>query len=237
VAPLKRRSLLRRLRGACGAAPPIPIDSRLTPHQMQRPVSRRHAQNRGVRPSPKRQVRVPAVAPKMLAVCSIVATALWCGTFARADEPVPPPTTTIDAPPPDPYSPPARAPKPRPKPAPRRVAPVAPVRTSTPYAPAAPVTSRPVAPKSGAAPQRRARVVRKQKQRKRPVRRETKSPPVRVALAPLAGVIASARLPLVAERDGKKPYLWLAGISFAVLAAAGTGLLTLTLRFLRPGWE
>lgn len=203
MAPRGRRSLLRRLRGAPGAAPSTPIGS----------------------------------APKTFAVCSILATAVWCGPVAAAaDEPVPPPTTTIDAPPPDPYSPPARVtPKPRPKPAVRRVVPAAPVQA---YTPPAPVTSRPAVQASNAAPQRRAKkVVRKQKQRRRPVRRVAKPAPVRVDLAPLDDLLASARLPLVRERDGNEPYLWLAGLSFAVLAVAGTGPLILTLRFLRPGWE
>jgi hypothetical protein len=175
-------------------------------------------------------------APKTFAVCSILATAVWCGAVATAaDEPVPPATTTIDAPPPDPYSPPARVtPKPRPKPAPRRVAPAAPVRT---YTPPAPVTLQPAVQTSGAASQRRARVVRKQKQRKRPVRRVAKPAPVRFELAPLDDLIASVRQPLVTERDANEPYLWRAGLSFAVLAVAGTGVLLLTVRFFRPGWE
>jgi hypothetical protein len=168
-------------------------------------------------------------------VCSILAIAIWSGTVASAaEDPVPPPTTTVDAPPPDPYSPPARVtPKPKPKPAPRRMAPAAPVQTYTPPAPARP---RPAVQTSSAVPQRRAKVAREQKQRRRPVKRVAKPAPVRVDFAPLDGLIASARLPVVAERDANEPYLWLAGLSFAVLGVAGTGLLMLTLRFFRQGW-
>jgi hypothetical protein len=203
VAPGRTRSLLRRLRGARGAASSTPLGS----------------------------------APKTFAVCGILATAVWSGAVASAaEDPIPPPTTTVDAPPPDPYSPPARVtPKPRSKPVPRRVAPAAPVQM---YTPPAPVTPRPAVQTSRAAPQRRAKVARKQKQRRRPVRRVAKKPaPVRVDFAPLDGLIASARLPVVAKRDADEPYLWLAGLSFAVLGVAGTGLLMLTLRFFRQGWE
>jgi hypothetical protein len=205
VAPLQRRSLLRRLRGARGAASSTPLGS----------------------------------APKTWAVCSILAIAIGPGTVASAaEDPVPPPTTTtVDAPPPDPYSPPAPVtPKPKPKPAARRVAPASPVQT---YTPPAPVRPRPAVQTSSAAPQRRAKVARKQKQkqRRRPVERVAKPAPVRVDFAPLDGLIASARLPVVPERDANDPYLWLAGLSFAVLGVAGTGLLMLTLRSFRQGWE
>jgi hypothetical protein len=173
-------------------------------------------------------------------VCSIFAIAIWSGTVASAaEDPVPPPTTTtsttVDAPPPDPYSPPAQGTrKPKPKPAARRVAPASPVQTYTPPAPARP---RPAVQTSSAAPQRRTKVARKQKQRRRPVKRVSKPAPVRVDFAPLDGLIASARLPVVAERDADEPYLWLAGLSFAVLGVAGTGVLMLTFRSFREGWE
>jgi hypothetical protein len=140
-------------------------------------------------------------------------------------------TTAPDAPPPDPYSPPA--PKAKPKPAPRQVAPAAPARRT--YAPPAPVTPRQTVQTFRSEPQRRAKVVRKQ--RKQPVRHESKPAPVRVGVAPLAHVLAAIQVPLAADGDGNEPYLWLAGVSFAVLAVAGSGLLLLTLRVFRPGWE
>jgi hypothetical protein len=47
-------------------------------------------------------------------------------------------------------------------------------------------------------------------------------------------VVAVATAPLPLDPDRRVPYLWLAGISFAVLAVAGLLLVLLTLRTLRP---
>jgi hypothetical protein len=57
----------------------------------------------------------------------------------------------------------------------------------------------------------------------------------KISLAPITGVLAASRLgaPPVAPAD-KEPYLWLAGLSFAVLAVAGLSLQLLTVRYLRP---
>jgi membrane protease YdiL (CAAX protease family) len=68
--------------------------------------------------------------------------------------------------------------------------------------------------------------------RKQPVRQPAKAPPVSTWLAPLPRVVAAAGSSLPApanERD--HPYLWLAGIALAVLAAAGLSLQTLSLRY------
>jgi hypothetical protein len=68
--------------------------------------------------------------------------------------------------------------------------------------------------------------------RKQPVRQPAKAPPVSTWLAPLRRVVAAAGSSLPApanERD--HPYLWLAGIALAVLAAAGLSLQTLSLRY------
>jgi len=243
VAPRRRRSLLRRLLGARGAAlittggvVSVPDVTQMR-HERQRPASRPRTPTWGGRPSPKGQVRVPAVASsrRLAVLCGIVATALACAGLAWAEETPPPPTTTTapDAPPPDPYAPPARAkPKAKAKPAPRRVAPAAPVRSYTPPAPVAPrqavQTSRPK-------PQRKAKVVRKQ--RKQPARRESSSRQETVPLAPVAHVLAAVHIPLATDGDAKDPYLWLAGLAFAVLAVGGSGLVLLTMRFFRPGWE
>jgi hypothetical protein len=229
-APRRRRSLLRRLRGTCGAALIATPACNTLPHRMQRPALRTIETSSALRPCLARQVRVPAVA---VFVLSIVAAGLWVAP-ARGDETPapPPPTTTVpDAPPPDPYQAPARTVKP--KSATRRVAPVirsshaAPTRS---YPPSAPVVTPRKATQRSAKPKRKAKVVRKQRPRR-------EAPVVTVSLAPLAAVIAAAGVPPAADRDSQEPYLWLAGVAFAVLAVAGTGLVMLTQRFYRPTWD
>jgi hypothetical protein len=74
------------------------------------------------------------------------------------------------------------------------------------------------------------------KHRKRPAR-AAKSPPVTVSLAPLAHVVAAARIPLPATDEREEPYLWLAGIAFAVLAAAGLTLHMLSVMYFRLEFE
>ncbi|MGZ8696300.1 MAG: hypothetical protein ACXWZ1_02995 [Gaiellaceae bacterium] len=164
---------------------------------------------------------------KALAVCGIGAAVLWSGAApALADTTPPPATTTSDAPPPDPYTPPARNVKPK-SVAPRRAVPatrsalVAPARTFTPSAPTAP---RPAVP-----------AVRHH--RKQPVRHPAKAPPVSTWLAPLSRVVAAARIPLPAANERNHPYLWLAGIAFAVLAVAGLSLHMLSVRYLDLRFE
>jgi len=107
TAPRRRRSLLRRPRWARGAAllakRGLRVLLTLRRHKEQRPFSR--ARRRGA-----------SVVALRLAACVVVATALWSAAPAVADgvPPVPGVTTTTDAPPPDPYSPPARKTKPKP---------------------------------------------------------------------------------------------------------------------------
>jgi hypothetical protein len=67
--------------------------------------------------------------------------------------------------------------------------------------------------------------------RKQPVRPIAKAPPVSSWLAPLPGVVAVARTSLPTVGEGDHPYLWLAGIAFAVLAVAGLSLHLLSTRY------
>jgi hypothetical protein len=197
---------------------------------MQRPALRPLELSSALRPCLARQVRASAVA---VVVFFIVAAGLWVAP-ARADEtPTPPPVTTTvpDAPPPDPYQAPARTVKP--KPAARRAAPVvrsAPAAPARSYTPPAAATPRPALTTSRTKPKSKAKVVRKQRPRR-------EAPALAVSLAPLADVIAAAGVPPAVSRDDEEPYLWLAGVAFAVLAVAGTGLVTLTQRFYRPRWD
>jgi hypothetical protein len=73
--------------------------------------------------------------------------------------------------------------------------------------------------------------------RKQPVRQPAKAPPVSSWLAPLPGVVAAARLPLPVADVRTSPYLWLAGIAFAVLAVAGLSLHMLSMRYLDLGFK
>jgi hypothetical protein len=253
-----RRSLLRRPRGALGAALLTTAalsegdSTRNARRKTQRPAMRALAPGPGRRPSPAPRVCAPAVA--VFLVCAFTAGALLCGV-ARADEspPTPPPTTTTpEAPPPDPYTTPAPASKPKSKPAPRptthvtRSAP-APVRHYTPPAPvqqSAPTYSAPTytaptyTPRPSTARVHRAVVKKKavHKQRKHVVHRRAKPKPapVKVTLAPLAHVLAAVKAPVptaaVVTSGDKEPYLWLAGLAFALLAVAGLSLHLLSVR-------
>jgi hypothetical protein len=179
---------------------------------------------RGRRPLLRRLRRAPGAAPRSACAFAVVGVAaLLSCAVARADVVTPPPTTTVDAPPPDRYTPP-----PAKQPAPKKSAPVthvtpqAPVRSYTP--PATPAPTRVATPK----PVRRPKAV--QRQRKKPQRAK----PVPISLAPLAHILAASRLPLPAAQDDERPYLWLAGLAFAVLAVAGLSLQVLSLRYFRP---
>jgi len=224
TAPRRRRSLLRRPRWARGAALLAKRGLRmlLTPrrHKEQRPFSR--ARRRGA-----------SVVALRLAACVVAATALWSAAPAVADDVPPGPgvTTTTDAPPPDPYSPPARTTKP--KPAARSVTPAvrsAPTSPTTHYVPPAAVAPARVAP-----PRHRTKHQTKavQKKRTRAAGSRTVSPPFRVNLAPFQTIAAAVQRPLVHLSDGRDRYLWFAGSSFAVLALAGLSLLMLTMRIAR----
>ena len=156
-----------------------------------------------------------------LVVCGIAATVLWSGATPALADSTPPPTTTSDAPPPDPYTPPARV---KPKP-------VAPRRTYAPaartYTPPASITPRPAVQTSR--PQRHSKPARPH--RPAQVRHPAKAPPVSTWLAPLSQVVAAAQIRLPATNERDHPYLWLAGLAFAVLAVAGLSLHVLTARY------
>ncbi|MGZ4367812.1 MAG: hypothetical protein ACXVE1_02605 [Gaiellaceae bacterium] len=187
-------------------------------HKEQRPFSR--ARRRGA-----------SVVAVRLAACVVAATALWSAAPAVADDvpPVPGVTTTTEAPPPDPYSPPARTTKP--KPAAHSVAPA--VRSAP--------TMQYVSP-AAVAPAQVTRVPRHrikhstkaaQKRRTHSAGTRTVSPPFKMNLAPLQAIATGAERPLVPVSNGHDRYLWLAGSSFAVLALAGLSLLMLTMRIAR----
>jgi len=222
TAPRRRRSLLRRPRWARGAAllakRGLWVLLTLRRHKEQRPFSR--ARRRGA-----------SVVALRLAACVVVATALWSAAPAVADgvPPVPGVTTTTDAPPPDPYSPPAR--KTKPKPAARSVTPAVRSAPTTRYVPPAAVAPAQVAPPRHPAKHQTKAV---QKKRARVAASRTVSPPFPVNLAPLQAVVAAVERQVVPGSNGRDRYLWLAGSSFAVLALAGLSLLMLTMRIARP---
>ena len=222
TAPRRRGSLLRRPRWALGAAL---IAKRglwmlRTPrrHKEQQPFAR--ARRRGA----------PVVALR-LAACVVAATALWSAAPAVADDvpPVPGVTTTTDAPPPDPYSPPARTVKP--KPAARSVTPAVRSAPTTHYVPPAAVAPAQVA----RAPRHRTKHQTKavHTNRKRVARSQTVSPPFSLNLTPFRAIVTAVERPVVSVSNGRDRYLWLAGSSFAVLALAGLSLLMLTMRIAR----
>jgi hypothetical protein len=243
TAPRGRRSLLRRPLGAHGAAlmPALGVGTLCAAAPRQDATAGlAHADARcgqaaiacsaGARAgrcdSTGRSVRMA----KVLAVCGIGAVALWFGAApALADDVAPAPTTTTtDAPPPDPYKPPARSVKPKPAAPTRTYAPAA--RT---YSPPAYVAPRPAVQTSR--PKRQATAVRQH--RKPAVRHPAKAPPVAAWLAPLPQVLTAARIPLAAADERDHPYLWLAGIALAVLAVAGLSLHMLSMRYLDLRFE
>jgi hypothetical protein len=197
------KSLLRRLSGARGGAPPVTG-------------------------APGRR--------RWLILVGLLGAALWCGALARADTTPSPttPTTTTDAPPPDPYQAPAKA---KPKPAShhqapvRRSAPVAPART---YTPPATVRTQPSvhATRPSVKPHARPHPKPVRRHRTRPAAHVKQKP---ISLAPLADLAASIRAPLPIQAQDDPPFRLLAGISLAVLAVGGCGLLLLSLRISRTG--
>jgi hypothetical protein len=106
-------------------------------------------------------------------------------------------------------------------------APVAPARTYTP-----PAVSTPQAPVRST-PRVKAQTKPVRGHRKRPVHAK----PAPISLAPLADIVAAVRAPLPSAVDDEPPFRLLAGISLAVLAVAGSGLLLVSLRAFRTGWE
>jgi hypothetical protein len=177
---------------------------------------------RGRRPLLRRLLGALGAAPSL--ACAAALFALLCCPLARADDASPPPTTTTDAPPPDRYTP-------QPKPTPKKVAPVTHVSTRPTLRTYTPPVTHSTPAVTASKPVHRARTVHRQ-QKKKVTHRQAK--PVSVSLAPLAHVLAAARLPAPPAPDERDPYLWLAGLSFAVLAVAGLSLQVLTVRYVRP---
>jgi hypothetical protein len=164
-----------------------------------------------------------------------MAGALWlCGSAAADDTPLPPTTTAVDAPPPDPYHPSKPATTVKQAPATRQSAP------SARSAPAR-VYSRPVS-RSATAPtvqrtvrastpsSHRVKVVRK-KQRRHVVVRTPK--PATITLASVPELVAAVEAPLPSVDEHGHPYLLGAGAAFALLALAGLSLHLLCVRSLR----
>ena len=242
MAPRGARSLLRRLLGAHGAAL---IGKRVrtlcaaAPRQdatagMSRAGAElgeaATARSAGARAGRCDSTNRAFGTTKVLVVCGLGAAVLWSGAGPAVADDVTPPaaTTTTDAPPPDPYTPPVRNVKPKPA-APRRTYTPA-ARTYTP-----PASIAPRAAVQTSRPQRQAKVVRRS--RKPPVRHPAKAPPASTWLAPLPRVVAAASIPLSAANEHDDPYLWLAGVAFAVLAVAGLSLQMLSMRYFDPRFE
>jgi hypothetical protein len=70
-----------------------------------------------------------------------------------------------------------------------------------------------------------------QHHRKQPVRQPAPAPPASAWLAPLPEVLTAARAPLTVVSGRDHPYLWLAGLAFAVLAVSGLSLHVLSARY------
>jgi hypothetical protein len=242
AAPRGRRSLLRRLLGAFGAAlrATLARSSYSTRACASQDATAGHARadgGYGKAAIPGSKARAPAVA------VAVLVGVLCCAPAALADAtppPTTPPPTTPDAPPPDPYHPPAASPKPKTSP-PRRSAPVvhsaptAPTRSySPPVTRAAPVRSVP----THRAKQPRAKKVVAHKVRKHLVRRHVAAKPVRVTFAPFANLVAAADINLpTGDGGGRDRYLRFAGLAFALLAAAGLALQVLSTRFFQVRME
>ena len=243
MAPRGTRSLLRRLLGAHGAAlmgkRGVRTLCAAAPRQdATAGMSRAGAElgeaaiacGAGARAGRCDSTNRALCTTKVLAVCGLGAAVLWFAAGpAIADDVTPPAaTTTIDAPPPDPYTPPVRSVTPK-RAAPRRTYTPAP-RTYTPPTSVAPRAAVQTSPQ-----QRQAKAVRRP--RKRAVRHPAKAPPASTWLAPLPRVVAAAPIPLSAANEHDDPYLWLAGVAFAVLAVAGLSLQMLSMRYFDPRFE
>jgi len=239
----ERRSLLRRLLGALGAALTLKTASnsgstRESALQDATAGAARAVRGSGEAALPASKARAPAVA------IIVVAAALCCCSLARAADGPPasttPTSTTPDAPPPDPYKPPAPAAKPKSS-APRRSTPVvhsAPVVQRPTYSPPA---AAPVAPVHRVQTRRALRAhPRKVVHKPRPHRHVTphhvapKPQPVKVTFNPFANLIASSTVLATAADNGDRGrYLWLAGLAFALLATAGLSLHVLSVRMVQ----
>jgi hypothetical protein len=159
----------------------------------------------------------------------------WCGAPALADTtPAPSPTTTTtpDAPPPDPYKPPARTTATTTKATPRPVR-TAPVVHSAPtavhhYASAVHTTPRVTVQPTV----RHARPAKPRRKRSVPARhRAPRRAAVHLGLAPVAQLAATAETQLqFYKTSDNNELLRLAGLAFAVLAAASLSFVFLSRR-------
>lgn len=184
---------------------------------------------RGRRPLLRRLRRAPgaALASAWASACVAAAVALVFSAAAFAQEAPPPPaTTTTEAPPPDRYTPPVK------QPAAKKSAPVTDVAPQAPVRSYSPPVSRPTTRVATPKPVQRPKVVHRQRKKPKPVHRPVKPEPI--SLAPIAHIVAASRLPLPSANDEERPFLWLAGLAFAVLAIAGLSLQLLSLRYFRP---
>ena len=249
-APRGRRSLLRRLLGAHGAAFPfrsgVVTPSSANPPEVTAGSARvgaqvdaalvREARTRAGRCRPGASLGDLAKILAICGVCGIGAAALWVGAaVAAADDGAPPAatTTTTDAPPPDPYAPPVRGKTPKPAVTHRVVPRMAPRSRSAPVSTPSPRLV-PAAASPKAKPH--ARTVRRHP--KRHLRPIVKAPPASAWLAPLAQVVRAGQAPLPVTADGRhRRYLWLAGIALATLAAAALSLHVLSVRYFDLSFE
>jgi hypothetical protein len=159
----------------------------------------------------------------------------WCGAPALADTtPAPSPTTTTtpDAPPPDAYKPPVHTSTTKAAPRPARTAPVV-HSTPTPvhhYAPAVRTTPR-VAPAPTVRYTPHAKPKPRRHKKSAPVRhRAPKRAAVHLGLAPVAQLFATAEVPFSSTRASDNELLRLAGLAFALLAAASLSFVFLSRR-------
>ena len=248
AAPRGRRSLLRRLLGAHGAAlpfrPGVVRPSEANPPEVTAGSTRLSAQvdaalvravrTRAGRCRPGASVGDLAMILAICGICGIGAAALWFGAaVAAADNGAPPAaTTTTDAPPPDPYAPPVRRKTPKPAVTHRAAPRVAPRSPSAPVSTPSPTIVRPAAtPKA----EPHVKTVRRHRTaRRRPV---VKAPPASAWLAPLAEVVRAGQAPLPATGNQDQRYLWLAGIALATLALAALSLHVLSVRYFGLSFE
>jgi hypothetical protein len=229
------RSLLRRRQGALGAAL---TRSTAADQELTRTFASQDATAGFARAAGRHgEAAIPASVARAPAVAAVLALALCCVSPAWGDSGTPPATTptstTPDAPPPDPYKPPAKTSTSKPRqtrPAVVQAAPVyhAPVRT---YTPPAPVVRTPTYRPQHTASVKRAKAVHRRKARVVHRHVAPKPKPVKVTFNPFANLVAASSVLSAAEGTSDRDrYLQLAGIAFALLAAAGLSFHTLAVR-------
>ena len=230
-----RRSLLRRPRGALGAAPTIDCFDSARSRASQDATAGHARAIGGLREGGHSWVIIARASAVAVGVMTVALLAV-AGVQADSGPPASttPTSTTPDAPPPDPYHPPAKAPKPsatKPTAPVVHSAPVAPTRSYSPpaTAPVAPVTPVRSVPRHRSVRPRAKKVVHK---RKAHVVRKHVVPlkPVKVTFNPFANYVP-AGIASVTTAPDRGRYLWLAGFAFALVAAAGMSLHVLSLRW------